>query len=285
MWCRPKPIIARTASLRRAAGRAAAILAAMVLAAGLEAMSDEAAPPRRLRPELPLSLFDLRVLEASPGKLGALHARLRDHQIPLLEQHGVFTLAVFVSAGENPEQRVYLLTATEGLGAMVEGWAGFRRDPKWVEVVNETNNGGDLVNQEDYERLVRTYWSPKFPPDGPIEAGVYELRTYTCSDPGKHIALMRRFREHTVKLFEKHGMRNVVYWVPDDRSGSQQLLVYLLGHESREAAKASFAGFRQDPEWLAAREASEKTAGGSLTAEKTGVVSEFLVPTEYSPLR
>jgi hypothetical protein len=58
-----------------------------------------------------------------------------------------------------------------------------------------------------------------------------------------------------------------------------------LGHESREAAKESFAGFRQDPEWLAAREASEKAAGGLLTMEKNGVVSEFLVPAEYSPLQ
>lgn len=87
-----------------------------------------------------------------------------------------------------------------------------------------------------------------------------------------------------MKLFEKHGMQNIIYWVADDRVGSQQQLVNLLGHESREAAKQSFAGFGQDPEWLAAREASEKAAGGSLAMEKNGVVSESLVPAEYSPL-
>jgi len=240
-------------------------------------------PPRRLLPETPVSQFDFRIFHAAPGKLDALHTRLRDHQIPLLEQHGIFTLAVFVPAGENPEQRVYLLTATETLGAMQEGWAEFRRDPKWVEIVTETNKNGDLVNQEDYDRLVRTYWSPRFPPEPPIQAGVYELRTYTCPDSRKHSALLRRFREHTVKLFEKHGMQNLVYWVPDEKSPVQ--LVYLLGHESREAARNSFAAFRQDPEWQAAREASEKAAGGSLTIEKNGVVSEFLVPAEYSPLQ
>jgi hypothetical protein len=284
-----KPRIAMITSMLAAIITSMAFAAGAVCAAAPEAAPADPeptqTPPHRLLPELPSSLFDLRVLQAAPGKLDALHARLRDHQIPLLEQHGVVTLAVFVPAGENPGQLVYLLTATEGLGPMLEGWAGFRRDPQWAEIAKETNRNGDLVVEEDYDRLVRTSWSPRFPPESPIESGVYELRTYTCPDPDKHIALLERFREHTMKLFEKHGMRNIVYWVPDERPASQEQLVYLLGHESREAAKQSFAGFRQDPDWLAAREASEKTAGGSLTVAKTGVVSEFLVPAEYSPLK
>ena len=97
--------------------------------------------------------------------------------------------------------------------------------------------------------------------------------------------LMRRFHDHTMKLFEKHGMQNIVYWVPDQEPESQQRLVYLLAHKSQDAAKASFAGFRTDPDWLAAKKASEETAGGSLTVKENGVVSEFLVPAEYSPLR
>ena len=88
-----------------------------------------------------------------------------------------------------------------------------------------------------------------------------------------------------MKLFEKHGMQNVVYWVPDEEPESQQKLVYLLAHKSQEAAKESFAGFRADPDWLAAKKASEETAGGSLTVKVNGVLSEFLIPTEYSPLR
>ena len=66
---------------------------------------------------------------------------------------------------------------------------------------------------------------------------------------------------------------------------SQQRLVYLLAHKSQEAAKESFTGFRADADWLAAKKASEETAGGSLTVKENGVLSEFLVPTEYSPLR
>jgi hypothetical protein len=245
----------------------------------------EPSPPARLKPELPLILSDLRVLQAAPGKLDALHARLRDHQIPLLEQHGVFTQAVFSPPGENPDQRVYLLTAAEGLQTMEEGWAGLREDPQWLEVVAETEEAGKLVTHEDYQRLVKTNWSPVFTPEKSANPRIFELRTYECPDPTKHAALLRRFHNHTMKLFAKHGMQNVVYWVPDERPESQQRLVYLLAHESEDAAKESFAAFRKDPDWLAAKEASEKAAGGFLTNKEGGVVSEFLVATEYSPLK
>jgi len=62
-------------------------------------------------------------------------------------------------------------------------------------------------------------------------------------------------------------------------------LAYLLSHKSEAAAKESFASFRADPDWLAAKKASEEKAGGSLTVKENGVVSEFLVPTDYSPLK
>jgi hypothetical protein len=240
--------------------------------------------PGRLPTEI--RLYEWRVLRAAPGKLDALHSRLRDHQIPLLEQHGVFTQGVFVPAGENPEQRVYLLVAAEGLGAMHEGWSGLRVDPKWLKVVTETDVDGKLVAAMDYERLVKTYWSPVFTPTKSAEPRVFEHRTYTCPDPEKQIALQRRFREHTMKLFAKHGMQNIVYWNLDsDGPECRQKLIYLLAHKSQDAAKESFAAFRKDPDWLAAKEASEEKAGGSLTNPEKGVVSEFLEATEYSPLR
>lgn len=245
----------------------------------------ESAPPARLQPDHSLRLNDFRVYQAAPGKLDALHARLRDHQIPILEQHGIWTQAVFTPAGENRDQRVYLLTATEGLQTMEKGWSGLREDPKWLEVVAETEKDGKLVAHEDYQRLIETHWSPEFPPDRSAKPRVFELRTYSCPDPSKHTALLQRFHNHTMKLFEKHGMENIVYWVPDERPESQQRLVYLLGHASEQAAKESFASFRKDPDWIAAKEASEKAAGGSLTNKEGGVISKFLIATEYSPLK
>jgi len=243
-------------------------------------------PPRRLPTQI--LLYEWRVLQAAPGKLDALHSRLRDQQIPLLDQHGVFTQGVFVPADENPEQRVYLLVAAEGLGPMQDGWRSFREDPKWLEAVakSEEDPGRKLVLQESYQRLVMTYWSPVFTPTKSAEPRVFELRTYTCPDAEKQIALQRRFREHTMQLFEKHGMQNIVYWTLDsDEPEYRQKLVYLFAHKSQDAAKESFGSFRKDPDWLAARKASEERAGGSLTNPEKGVVSEFMTPTEYSPLR
>ncbi len=111
---------------------------------------------------------------------------------------------------------------------------------------------------------------------------VYELRTYT-TEPGRLPALHDRFRDHTVKLFEKHGIKNVVYLTPVDVEGNavDNKLVYLLAHKSQAAAKASFAAFGQDPVWQAAREASEKD--GKILS--TRPESQFYVPTDYSPMK
>ena len=114
---------------------------------------------------------------------------------------------------------------------------------------------------------------------------VFELRTYIAT-PGNLPALNSRFRDHTVRLFAKHGMTNLIYWnLAPGQAGADSMLVYLLSHSSTEAAGNSFESFRKDPDWLQARAASEKQAGGSLTVADKGVVSEFLVPTDYSPLK
>ncbi|SVC45165.1 uncharacterized protein METZ01_LOCUS298019, partial [marine metagenome] len=77
---------------------------------------------------------------------------------------------------------------------------------------------------------------------------VFELRTYTAAE-GKLPNLLARFRDHTMTLFEKHGMTNVGYWVPQDLPNSENTLIYLLEHSSRQAAQESWADFRADAEW------------------------------------
>src|SRR5438034_248614 len=83
----------------------------------------------------------------------------------------------------------------------------------------------------------------------------YEMRIYYAA-PGKLDDLNARFRNHTCKIFEKHGMVNVGYWVPMDNPDNK--LIYLLAHKSREAAKQSWADFGKDPDWITARNESEK---------------------------
>jgi hypothetical protein len=106
---------------------------------------------------------------------------------------------------------------------------------------------------------------------------VYELRTYT-TEPGRLPALNKRFREHTLKLFEKHGMRNEMYWTPTDPELAENTLIYVISHESRDAAKKSWAAFQADPEWQKVKAASE--ADGKIL---TKVTSVYMTPTDYSP--
>lgn len=109
---------------------------------------------------------------------------------------------------------------------------------------------------------------------------VFEIRTYYTA-PGKMEALHDRFRDHTCKLFEKHGMELVGFWEPvDEASGKGEKMVYILAYPSREAAKKSWKGFLADPEWHKARDASEK--GGKIV---TKVESVFLNSLDYSPLK
>jgi hypothetical protein len=115
--------------------------------------------------------------------------------------------------------------------------------------------------------------------DAPAAARVFEIRTYYTL-PGRLEALHKRFREHTLKLFEKHGMTNVAYWTPQDSPGKDNTLVYVISHASREAAKKSWAAFVADPEWQKVSEESQKD--GKIIEK---IESVFLDATDYSPLK
>jgi hypothetical protein len=108
---------------------------------------------------------------------------------------------------------------------------------------------------------------------------VFELRTYT-SPPGKLPDLHTRFRDHTTKLFEKHGMTNIGYWTPRDSARASNTIVYLLAYPSLEARNASWRAFGSDPEWRRAAAASE--ANGKIVEK---VESVFLDPTDFSPMK
>jgi hypothetical protein len=108
---------------------------------------------------------------------------------------------------------------------------------------------------------------------------IFEMRTYHCA-PGRLDALHKRFREHTNYLFAKQGISLIAYWTPLEGPESKNTLVYVLAYPSMAAREASWKAFREDPEWIAAKEASEKDGP---IVEK--VDSLFLTPTDYSPIR
>ena len=106
---------------------------------------------------------------------------------------------------------------------------------------------------------------------------VFELRTYT-THPGRLDALNARFRDHTTRIFEKHGIKNVGYWVPQDaKDHSDSTLIYIISHPSRDAAAKNWQAFRDDPEW--SRVAEESQRDGRIVAN---VESVFMDPTDYS---
>jgi hypothetical protein len=110
-------------------------------------------------------------------------------------------------------------------------------------------------------------------------ARVYEIRTYTTHE-GRLDALHQRFRDHTMRLFERHGITNVAYWVPQDTALARNTLVFILAHPSREAARQNWAAFGSDPEW---REAARQSELSGRIVQR--VESVFVDPTDYSPLR
>ena len=108
---------------------------------------------------------------------------------------------------------------------------------------------------------------------------VFELRTYTAPE-GKLPELQARFRNHTMRIFEKHGIKNVGYWVPQDAPGKDNTLIYIISHASRDAAKASWAAFGADPEWQ--KVSKESQINGKIVA---GITSVYMDPSDYSPIK
>ncbi len=107
----------------------------------------------------------------------------------------------------------------------------------------------------------------------------FEMRIYT-THPGKLEALHERFRNHTNRLFEKHGMDLVGYWTPVDGEEKENTLVYLLAYPDRASRDKSWKAFQDDPEWQKARDESHKDG---IIVKK--VESKFLTPTDYSAIK
>lgn len=227
-------------------------------------------------------VFEMRTYYAAPGRLNDLHARFRDHTVRLFERHGLTSIGYWTPV-ENKENQLIFVLAFPSREAREQAWKAFMADPDWQAAHKASEADGPLVTKAESVLLSATDYSPHVAPQS-VGDRVFELRTYLAS-PGNLPHLHARFRDHTVRLFEKHGITNVVYWAPlDDQPGAKDTLIYLLAHQSAEAAQSSFDAFRADPAWIAARAASEEKAGGSLTAPQ-GVRSVFLQPTDYSPLR
>ncbi|MBI3849403.1 MAG: NIPSNAP family protein [Verrucomicrobia bacterium] len=227
--------------------------------------------------------YELRTYYAVPGKLDALHARFRDHTCKLFEKHGIQNLGYWVPLDNSENKLIYLL-AHPSREAAKTSWKEFMADPDWQAAYKASEANGKLVNKVESVFTQATDYSPTEDQNSGSEPRVFELRTYKAA-PGKLNDLHARFRDHTCKLFEKHGIQNIGYGVPMDKDkGADDTLIYLIAHKSKAAAAESWKAFASDPDWKKAKAESEAKAGGPLTVEG-GVKSVYLKATDYSPIK
>jgi hypothetical protein len=227
-------------------------------------------------------IYETRIYYAHPGKLDDLHKRFRDHTTKLFEKHGIENIGYWTPI-DNPSNVLFYIVAHKSMEASGRSWKAFGADPDWKKAAKESEAAGPIVKKIERYFMRVTDYSPAIKPEKSSTARVFEWRDYIPSE-GNLANLDARFRDHTIKLFTKHGMENFGYWHTEPDKQGKQRLVYLLAHKSKEAGAASFDAFRKDPVWIAAKKASEEKAGGSLTASN-GVVSLFMVPTDYSPTK
>lgn len=228
-------------------------------------------------------VYEMRVYYSPEGKLNDLHNRFRNHTLRLFEKHGIKSVGYFVPEGDNKENKLIFFLEYPSREARETAWKAFTSDPDWQKAAKESEKNGPIVIGSRVQSIFLTPvdYSPKLKVEQKGNR-VIELRTYTTHE-GKLENLNARFRDHTVKLFEKHGIENLIYWtmLPGQKEADTKL-IYLVAHKSRDAARQSFSAFGQDQAWKSARAESEKN--GPLTIQG-GVQSEFLVPTDYSPLK
>ena len=253
-------------------------LAIGVVAAGLSVM-----PARSEEKPADGRLFELRTYHADPGKLDALLGRFRDHTCKLFEKHGMTNVGYWVPV-ENPDRLLVYLLAYPDRAARDAAWKGFLADEDWKKAAAASEVNGKLVAKIEERFLTATDFSSAFAPAAGGADRLFEMRTYTTT-PGKLPDLHRRFRDHTTGLFAKHGMTNGGYFrLTAGQEGADNTLLYFLAHRDAAAAEKSWAAFRADPAWVAAKKASEEAAGGSLTVPD-GVKSIFLKPVDFSPVK
>jgi hypothetical protein len=224
-------------------------------------------------------VYELRIYYTHPGKMPDMLARFRDHTCKLFEKHGMVNIGYALPVEAKDQDKLYYVLRHASRDAAKASWKAFGADPAWHAVRDASEAAGKIVVKVDSTYLAATDYSPEVP--ALTGSHVYELRTYVCNE-GKLEALDARFRNHTLKLFAKHGMTNVLYTHPTDAAkGAGSTLVYFLAHASVDAAKKSFDAFRADPDWIKARTESEK-AGAFLVNPPSSL---FLTPTDFSALK
>lgn len=224
-------------------------------------------------------VYEVRIYYPTPGKYAEIVDRFRQYTTKIFEKHGMENIGYWTPTDTTRKELIYIL-AYPSREARDASWKAFGSDPEWKAVVAKTEANGKLVDHVDQIFMTEADFSPTVKTTAKSPERTFELRTYTPA-PDKLENLLTRFRNHTTKLFSKHGMTNVAYWVTQEKeSTTQPKLIYILAHDSEAAGKASFDAFRKDPDWVKVKADSEKN--GPIT---TKVESVYMKPTDYSPMK
>ena len=222
--------------------------------------------------------FELRIYYCHPGKLNTLIERFTNHTTRLFEKHGMTNIGYWLPVN-NADSALYYVLAFPSKAARDSSWKAFIADPEWKQVAAKSEENGKILSKITSVFMNAASISPVIKASTQSPSRTFELRTYTCL-PGKLPNLLTRFKDYTQLLFEKHGMTNIAYWTTVETDSTQPRLIYILAHKSEEAGKQSFATFRADPAWIAARDASEKD--GKIVEK---IESIIMKPLAFSTIR
>lgn len=220
--------------------------------------------------------FEMRTYTAHEGKMPDLIKRFENHTLKLFKKNGIENVAYFISE-ENPEKTLTFILGYPDEASRDVLWNKFANDPVWVAARTASEANGPLVQKVDQTFMV---WANNLNDHKkPKPSGILQMRTYYCL-PGRIENIQTRFRDHTRDLFARQGLKNYPYWLTVEKDGSQPKLVYILGHDSKEAYNEAFKRFVADPDWIKARDASE--ADGKIV-EKIDAVFYKALP--FSPMK
>ena len=107
---------------------------------------------------------------------------------------------------------------------------------------------------------------------------IYELRIYRCV-PGRKSALLSRFENQTLPIWQKHGIRQAGFWTTEIGNSSQEI-IYMLAWDSMAEREKRWAAFHTDPEWAAVVAETEKD--GQLVGD---ISNQLLTPTAFSAVK
>lgn len=221
-------------------------------------------------------IHELRIYETAPGGLTSLNNSFANVTMNLFTKHGIQSFGYWTEDIGTNNRLVYIVEF-ENMAQRADSWASFRSDPDWQSHLKKQVEENRPGVQKVYNTiLIPTTYSPKQPKGG--DGWVYELRQYD-TEPGHVPALNDRFANVTMRLFEKHGIKNIGYWTED--VGVSNRLDYIVAYENMAARETSRKGFLEDPEW---QEATKKSLDAGRPIVRT-IHNTVLKPTSYSPLQ